>query len=138
MNILKKLRNWCPQPKTPFSTRLHHNALSITLLLTITLMVTSFGVLSYSGLSSQKAPVIPVANLPATTGDNNFTVPPTLQWDANYGSGDVYYAGSVVVQTSDGGYIFAGANVQKYPTSTVLLIKTDSAGKMLWNKTFGD
>jgi len=60
-----------------------------------------------------------------------------MQWNKTYGgTGNDY--GFSVVQTSDGGYAVAG------PTASfgaggndVWLVKTDAAGSMQWNKTYG-
>jgi len=66
--------------------------------------------------------------------DSLVTLPPTLQWDANYG-GDARYAGSAVVQTSDGGYAIVGKIDNKYTADVVVLVRADSTGKMQWNRT---
>ena len=61
----------------------------------------------------------------------------TMLWNKTYGgtSSDTAYS---VVQTSDGGYAIAGYT-QSFGagSSDVYLVKTDSAGSMLWNKTYG-
>ncbi len=61
-----------------------------------------------------------------------------IQWNKTYGGTDDD-AANALVQTSDGGYTVAG-----YTRSFGLasnydfwLIKTDSSGNMLWNKTYG-
>jgi hypothetical protein len=59
------------------------------------------------------------------------------EWETSYGgSGD--QMGNSVIQTSDGGYLIAGTTssfeAQNYD---FWLIKTDSSGKMVWNRTFG-
>ena len=63
---------------------------------------------------------------------------PPLQWQKTFG-GNYDDSGNSVEQTSDGGYIIAGVanSYLVVGKSDVYLIKTDSAGNMLWQKTFG-
>ncbi len=58
-------------------------------------------------------------------------------WDKTYGGSGGYLANSVQ-QTSDGGYILAGST-GSYDTGDwdVWLVKTDSDGNKVWDKTFG-
>ncbi len=51
-------------------------------------------------------------------------------WTKTYNTGDEIYA---VKQTGDGSIVLAGANFKNY---SAFLMKTDSSGKELWNKTF--
>jgi hypothetical protein len=58
-------------------------------------------------------------------------------WEKTFGGeGDDY--GSSVIETKDGGYIIAG-NTYSFDASEthVYLIKTDSKGNKIWEKTFG-
>ncbi|HWQ19426.1 MAG TPA: hypothetical protein VN455_06570, partial [Methanotrichaceae archaeon] len=66
-----------------------------------------------------------------------------MQWNKTYGeawSGNEY--GYSVAQASDGGYVLIGGTTSpgtgaNAGTSDALLIKTDSDGNMLWNRTVG-
>jgi len=62
----------------------------------------------------------------------------TMQWNKRYGgtNWDVAYS---VVQTSDGGYAIAGVT-ESFGAGykDFWLVKTDSAGTMQWNKTYGE
>jgi hypothetical protein len=60
-----------------------------------------------------------------------------LIWQKTFGGSDWDF-GSSVAQTSDGGYIIAG-ETRSFGSgySDVYLIKTDSKGNLIWQKTFG-
>lgn len=58
-------------------------------------------------------------------------------WDETFVENDIAVFNSVQ-QTTDGGYIVCGtASSDKTRTAEVLLIKTDGAGKKIWDRTFG-
>ena len=61
----------------------------------------------------------------------------SMLWNKTYG-GTSNDDGCSVIQTSDGGYVIAGVT-SSYGLGgdDVYLVKTDSAGSMLWNKTYG-
>jgi hypothetical protein len=60
-----------------------------------------------------------------------------MQWNQTYG-GAQYDGGKCVIPAGDGGYVIAG-QTQSYGAGNydVWLIKTDSAGNMQWNQTYG-
>ena len=62
-----------------------------------------------------------------------------MEWNQTYGGEEDEEAFSLV-ETSDGGYALAGltniSNVIGYPKGDFLLVKTDGAGNMEWNKTY--
>jgi len=63
-----------------------------------------------------------------------------IMWTKSYGGGAPDYA-RTLVQTSDGGYAILGKKIPGWPfsdTSFLWLIKTDSAGNMEWNQTYGE
>ena len=60
-----------------------------------------------------------------------------MLWNKKYGGADLDVAESLV-QTSDGGYALAGHTFSfGVGSSDFWLVKTDSSGNMLWNKTYG-
>lgn len=62
-----------------------------------------------------------------------------IAWTKTFGSIGTEY-GTAVQQTTDGGYIIAGSNDNTlgFGGSDFYLIKTDSLGKHLWSKSYGD
>ena len=62
----------------------------------------------------------------------------SILWENYYGDDEYIYKAKSVQQTSDGGYIIAGTGHLPGATwSDASLIKTDSDGNPLWEKTFG-
>jgi len=61
----------------------------------------------------------------APTSFSTTSAPPPTEWNQTYVRGVAYS----IVKTSDGGYAMAGSGFQ--------LVKTDSAGNMQWNQTYG-
>ncbi len=68
------------------------------------------------------------------------------QWNRTYSSGPNFDSAYSLVQTADGGYAMAGcANADEDPFLDITvayadywLVKTDSAGNVQWNRTFGE
>jgi len=65
-----------------------------------------------------------------------------VQWNKTFG-GALDEQPLCVVQTSDGGYAISGGLSVNYfnngtPPVSTWLVKTDSSGNMLWNKTYGE
>jgi hypothetical protein len=62
----------------------------------------------------------------------------TLEWSKSYGGSTEDDEGQAVVQTDDGGYVLTGWT-KSYGAGNedLWVIKTNSTGNMVWNKTFG-
>lgn len=65
------------------------------------------------------------------------STPPPTEWNKTYG-GSSWDVANSVLQTSDGGYVLAGFT-QSYGAGLgdAWLVRTNSAGRMLWNRTYG-
>jgi parallel beta-helix repeat protein len=62
--------------------------------------------------------------------------PPTTEWDRTYAGRGRAYAYSNV-QTEDGGYALAGSTSLPNQLADLWLAKTDVAGNLEWNRTYG-
>jgi hypothetical protein len=63
--------------------------------------------------------------------------PPPTEWNQTYGGAGDDWAASVV-QTTDGGYAFAGSTLLPGTGNrNFWLVKTDPCGTILWDKTYG-
>ena len=71
-----------------------------------------------------------------TRTDHPGVSPPLTDWTKSYGGNGNNKTYSVV-QTSDGGYAFAGSTNALNGDLDFLLVRTDSSGNMLWTKTYG-
>ena len=60
-----------------------------------------------------------------------------LEWEKKFGESAGWDRGYYLLQTEDGGYIITGEKwVGILPSPVVWLIKTDSEGNMIWEKTY--
>jgi len=59
-----------------------------------------------------------------------------ILWERTYGEGD-YDIGNDVMQTSDGGFIITGYRIIFGNYRDLYMVKTNSAGTILWSKTYG-
>lgn len=62
--------------------------------------------------------------------------PPTTEWNKTYAGRGRAYAYSIV-QTEDGGYVLAGSTSLPNQLADFWLAKTDFAGNLEWNRTYG-
>jgi len=60
----------------------------------------------------------------------------SIQWNKTYGEPTADRA-NFVIQTSDGGYALAGYSIGNNASKDFWFVKTDSAGNMQWNRTYG-
>jgi prepilin-type N-terminal cleavage/methylation domain-containing protein/uncharacterized delta-60 repeat protein len=66
-----------------------------------------------------------------------FTSSGTLSWNRTWG-GAAYDQGRSIIQTSDGGYVVTGSTeLSGAGMADTILIKYNSSGTMLWNRTWG-
>jgi hypothetical protein len=64
-------------------------------------------------------------------------VPPLAEWNKTYG-GSGWDVANSMIETSDGGFILAGyTNSSGAGDGDFWMVRTNSAGRMLWDRTFG-
>jgi len=74
----------------------------------------------------------PLFNIQPTKGE---TIEPALEWEKTFG-GTEWDAGYSVQLTGDGGYIITGyTGASGFGGGDVYLVKTDSSGNLMWEKT---
>jgi hypothetical protein len=65
-----------------------------------------------------------------------------VQWNKTYGGEGKFFTAESEsgIITKDGGYLLAGVSLEEGQTNAWLawLVKTDSQGNMMWNKTYGE
>ena len=59
-------------------------------------------------------------------------------WEEGYGDPGVFEEGRSVIQTNDGGFILSGVKDMPNGFWDVWVVKTDSTGKVEWDKTYGE
>ena len=160
--IIKGLRNWCPQPSAPLSSKIKRYSMPLAAVLTVTLIFSaSFSVFSSNPISHSSVPIVPLVD--AVSSDSTA---PTLLW--NYSLDNAVYSpavsnGVVYVGTS-GSNIYAlnaengsqvwnySANQEAYTSPTIAV--ADGAvyvggfnnvfainaknGAQLWNDNYGE
>lgn len=60
------------------------------------------------------------------------------EWNRTFGGPGTFTGPNSVMQTTDGGYILCGHVAPELENYSALLIKTDSNGYEIWNKTYGE
>lgn len=60
-----------------------------------------------------------------------------VQWKTNVSYSRYQITGESLIQSSDDGYVIVGSTGYSMSQTRVFLIKTDSVGNILWNKTYG-
>ena len=80
--------------------------------------------------------VISLLLLPSNVESCNECSKKQIDWFRTY-SGYLKSSASSIIQTMDGGFAIAGNDFVDEENDDVLLLKTDSTGKMIWNETFG-
>lgn len=62
-----------------------------------------------------------------------------VEWENSFGESNIHNSASKVLQTSDGEFIFAGQTwPMNFSSFKAWIIKTDSEGNTIWEKTFGE
>jgi len=113
---------------------------SIRTVLSFIASVVSFVASLLVSLAHVATPALTVATVVAITAIPAIAQvePPAVEWEKTYGSKRDSRA-EAVLQTSDGGYVVAGCIATSGLSSytDVILVKTDSSGKVVWQQTYG-
>ncbi|MCW4010196.1 MAG: hypothetical protein NWF05_06200 [Candidatus Bathyarchaeota archaeon] len=99
-----------------------------------------YALLSVADFTEQAVPTVENVDFLLIKTDSEGAV----QWNKTYG-GPYNERPCAFIETADGGYLLGGATMQNYTSGSSVffqddawLVKTDSEGNMLWNKTYGD
>ncbi len=61
-----------------------------------------------------------------------------IEWKVIYETSTLFSTGKFVIQTGDGGYMMVGETTINTLNKDILVIRTDSLGNQVWNKTYGN
>lgn len=119
---LKDFRDWCPQPSDRLPSKLKRYSIPIAAVVTLTLVLSvSFFVFSSSLMSHPLLPIVPLANVPASTT-------PTLLWNYTTNQDAVF---STIVEN---GFVYATSENQGGSPITLFCINA-STGAQVWSTT---
>ncbi len=93
--------------------------------------------LFYRGEKENRCWIVKIDSSGNMINNVTYSPPPPQSNQQVYSTIDIYS----LIQTSDGGYVLAGNTFRQtdYPgESRGLLMKTDSSGNMVWNRTYGE
>jgi WD40 repeat protein len=94
---------------------------------------------THTPLPPTATPMPPTPTASPLTATPPSDEPPAISWLSTYGDAS-NNVGNVVVLADDGGYFIAGATGLQFepdPQGDIYLIRTDPAGEILWERTWG-
>jgi parallel beta-helix repeat protein len=133
MKIREKIRRFCPEPPKQFPTKLKRYSGPIAIVLTVVIFAVPFSLLSANYFFRPSVQPLPVVNVVPSFANSTLT----SNWVSKFGTG-LSDSATNIIQTNDDGFAVIGTLGNGYAPDNALLVKIDSAGKVLWNQTYPD